>query len=249
MLNLARIPAGRWYGRLLRWPLSLLPAGATVRVVQGPLRGARWIIGSHTHGCWLGTYEWTRQQAMVAVVRPGMVVYDLGANVGFYTLLAARLVGPAGLVVAFEPLARNLEYLRRHLALNGSDNVTVIDAAVSDRVGCARLRGEHGASARLGADGEIAVRTVTLDELVFGQGRRPPSVIKMDVEGAEVDVLRGAERTLAVWRPILLLSTHNLGLRQECHAMLTAAGYSLRAEGNGGPAVLTDEVIAMPPPL
>jgi len=210
------------------------------------LRGARWIIGSHTHGCWLGTYEWTRQQAMVALVRPGMVVYDLGANVGFYTLLAARLVGADGLVVAFEPLPRNLGYLRRHVALNACGNVMVIEAAVSDRVGEAKLRADDNASAHLGADGDLLVRTLTLDDVVFGQGLRPPTIVKVDVEGAELDVLRGAARTLETWRPTLLLSTHSTVLRRECHRVLAEAGYRLRAEAGQGAAGSTDEVIATP---
>jgi hypothetical protein len=100
MLNLARIPADRWYGRAIRWPLRCVPRDVTVPILQGPLRGARWVVGSHTHGCWFGSYEADRQRAFVRLVRPGAVVYDLGANVGFYTLLAARLAGPAGRVLA-----------------------------------------------------------------------------------------------------------------------------------------------------
>jgi len=218
----------------------------TVRVLQGPLRGAKWIIGSHTHGCWIGTYEASRQRALERLVTPGMVVYDLGANVGFYTLLAARLVGADGLVVAFEPLPRNLHYLRRHVALNACGNVMVIDAAVSDRAGVATLRADGSATARLGAGGDILVRTLTLDDAVFGQGLRPPAILKMDVEGAELDVLRGAARTLETWRPILLLSTHSTALRRECHRVLAGAGYSLRAEAGHGAAGSTDEIIATP---
>ena len=68
MLNVARVSTQRWYGRLIRWPLRYLPSGMTVRVLQGPLRGAKWIIGSHTHGCWIGTYEASRERALLLAV-------------------------------------------------------------------------------------------------------------------------------------------------------------------------------------
>ncbi len=77
-----------------------------MHVVQGPLRGKRWIAGSSNHGCWLGSYELAKQRKVIELVRPGMVCWDVGAHVGFYTLLFAELVGPLGRVFAFEPLPR-----------------------------------------------------------------------------------------------------------------------------------------------
>jgi FkbM family methyltransferase len=245
-VNLARLPADRWYGRLLRWPLRWIPRETTVRVLQGPLRGARWVVGSHTHGCWFGTYELARQQALVRLVRPGAVVYDLGANAGFYTLLAARLAGPAGAVLAFEPLPRNLEYLRRHVLLNRCTNVTVVEAAVADRSGEARLATNDAATASLRADGAIVVRTVTLDDMVFERHVRPPSLLKVDVEGAELAVLHGAGRVMKTFRPVVVLSTHDLDLRRECQRLLASWGYMLGAEETGRSPAEVDEVIAIP---
>ena len=81
-------------GRLLRLPLALIPPALAMPVLQGPLRGYRWIVGSSNHGCWLGSYEYAKQRLFAQMVRSGDVVFDVGANVGFYTLLAACRVGP-----------------------------------------------------------------------------------------------------------------------------------------------------------
>ena len=97
-------------------------------MLLGPLRGALWLPRSATAGSWLGTYERELQEVFTAHVRPGDVVFDVGANVGFYSLLAARLVGPKGRVVAFEPAARNVALLEQHLRLNRVTNVIVIAA-------------------------------------------------------------------------------------------------------------------------
>ena len=122
-------------------------------------------------------------------------MYDVGAHVGTYSLLAASRVGPDGHVFAFEPLPRNLGYLERHLALNGVENCTVMDVAVSSEAGHAAFdESVHPAMGHLGATGGrvITVRTVVLDDLVARGAIRPPSVIKLDIEGAEYEALRGA---------------------------------------------------------
>ena len=109
-------------GRLLRLPLRLLPAGAVVPILSGPLRGRRWVVGAGPHGYWLGTYEADKQRLLQTLLREGDCFFDVGANVGFFTLLASALVGRSGRVVAFEPLPQNLAFLRRHLLLNRPHN-------------------------------------------------------------------------------------------------------------------------------
>lgn len=83
-------------GRALRWPLRALPPGAVVPVLQGPGRGMRWVVGSSVHGCWVGCYEQEKVRLFAKTVRAGDVVYDVGANAGYYSLVAARRVGGAG---------------------------------------------------------------------------------------------------------------------------------------------------------
>jgi FkbM family methyltransferase len=159
----------------------------------------------------------------------GGTVLDLGANVGFYTLLAAELVGPSGRVHAFEPVPRNLQYLRQHIALNGLTNVSVVEAAVSDAGGRRRFRLHVSAAmGHLGDDGQMEVSTVALDQFVFETAVAAPHSIKIDVEGAEFSVLQGARETLSQHRPSLLLATHSHALRSHCLDLLAAHGYMVR---------------------
>ena len=95
-LNWSGISNKSLTGRLLRIPLKLLPADSTVRIRRGPAKGLRWIVGSATHGCWLGTYELDKQRVLERFVKHGMTVYDIGAQAGFYALVFSRLVGEAG---------------------------------------------------------------------------------------------------------------------------------------------------------
>jgi FkbM family methyltransferase len=227
-------------GRPLRWLIHRIPKTAVLPVLQGPLRGARWVSGASDAGCWLGSYDTATQDLLVRRVPRGGVVYDIGANVGFFTLLTSRLVGPAGSVYAFEPLPANLELLRRHLALNRSANVTVFAAAASDRDGHARFEGA-GSTGRLSAEengeaGDREVPTVRLDGLVARGELKPPAVVKLDVEGAELAVLQGMETLLATVRPILLVEFHgrwigNVDVDTACRELLKRSGYELTRVG------------------
>jgi FkbM family methyltransferase len=225
-------------GRLVRWPLRLIPHEARMRVLTGPLAGARWIAGAATHGCWLGTYERATQVRFAAAARRARVIYDVGANVGFYTLLGATVVGKTGHVAAFEPLPRNVRYLRAHVELNGCAHVVIVPAAVSDVSG--RLAFEDAASAsmgRLSDTGGVSVESVTIDELT-ASGRLPdPDLMKIDVEGAELRVLVGAAATIDRARPVMFLSTHSATLHAACGEWLQAKGYRLER-------VSDDEIVA-----
>src|ERR1039458_10694426 len=132
MLNLSSLSNRSLLGKAVRLPLRLIPAWMEVRIVQGPLRGKRWIAGSSNHGCWLGSYEAAKERKMIELVRPGMVCWDVGANVGFYTLLLAELVGAGGRVFAFEPVPRNVELLRRHVEMNRYLHVRIFSCALGD---------------------------------------------------------------------------------------------------------------------
>ena len=93
-MNFSAISNETLLGRMLRLPFRLIPTNAQMRILQGHLRGKKWIAGSGNHGYWLGSYEYQKQRIFSEEIRPGDVVYDLGANVGFYSLLASFLVGP-----------------------------------------------------------------------------------------------------------------------------------------------------------
>jgi FkbM family methyltransferase len=220
-------------GRLVRLPLKLIPPSARMRIRQGPLKGRRWIAGSHTHGCWLGSYELDKQQLFTRHCKAGMVVLDIGANVGFYTLLASHLVGPTGQVVAFEPVPRNLHYLREHVRINALSNTRVYPVAVGETAGEITFDDSTGsATGRISAQGRLKVPLVTVDDLV-GKGEvPPPDLMKIDVEGAEAMVLKGAARTIATAaargrRPIIFLATHGPAVHAECLTLLRGLGYSV----------------------
>ena len=188
----------------------LFPAGPAV-IGAGPGRGLRFDVGGGNPDFAAGTYEPPVQQALVECLKPGDVVLDVGANVGFIAVIAAKLVGPAGRVVAFEPVPANARLVRRNARLNGLSRLEVVETAVGDRCGTARLvlARLSGGSALAGTDlppdacGEIEVPLTTLDAWHAREPATRPALVKIDVEGAELAVLRGAVGLLAAAGPWL----------------------------------------------
>lgn len=228
-MNLSQIPGDSVLGRVIRLPFRLIPKNAVVRVLRGPARGRRWIADSTTHGFWLGYWELDNQWRLASRLRQGDVVYDIGAHVGLYTLLSSARVGETGHVYAFEPLQRNLVYLRRHVELNCLANCSVVEAAVSDASGSRHFDPTgHDSAGHFSETGLLTVEAIALDDFVCaGTGRRPPNVIKINAEGAELEVLRGARKIIARYSPLLFLSTHSEELAERCGAWLRSAGYSV----------------------
>src|SRR5690242_1114122 len=245
MINFSEISSNR-LGKMLRASLSIVPSGLVVPIVQGPTRGYKWIIGSSTHGCWLGSFELEKQRVFRSLVKPGSVLYDIGANVGIYTLLGSKLVGPGGHVFAFEPLPRNLRLLHKHVKLNNLQNVTIVEKAVSDRDGFAAFNVENDLSAgSLSMTGDLTVETIALDNEGSAIALRPPSLLKIDVEGAEAQVLAGAAALLHTHRPAVLLATHGQNQHRDCCEMLRCWGYEISSI-TGGSVDASDELLAVP---
>ena len=231
---------------MLRASLSIVPSGLVVPIMQGPTRGYKWIVGSSTHGCWLGSFELEKQRLFRSLVKPGSVLYDIGANVGIYTLLGSKLVGRDGHVFAFEPLPRNLRLLHRHVKLNRLQNVTIVEKAVSDRDGFAAFNVENDLSAgSLSMTGDLTVETIALDNEGSAIALRPPSLLKIDVEGAEAQVLTGAAALLHTHRPAVLLATHGQNQHRDCCEMLRCWGYEISSI-RGGSVDTSDELLAVP---
>jgi FkbM family methyltransferase len=148
-----------------------------------------------------GGIEWFETDLIEREVHEGDTVLDLGANIGYFTLQFARLVGPRGRVIAFEPDPVNANLLKRNVSLNGYHNVEIVRKAVADRTGeselhlCDNNHGDH----RLYSSGDgrttIKVPMTTIDDHF---GANPPAVnlIKMDIQGSEPRALRGMDRTL-----------------------------------------------------
>jgi FkbM family methyltransferase len=226
---LARIPSTTLLGKMARLPFRFIRPDSVMTVLTGPLGGRRWIVGSGVHSNWLGIYEAEMQRAITRTVRPGAVFLDIGAQAGYYSLLASRLVSETGRVVAFEPDARNLGYLKEHVRLNEAGNVTVVEAAASDASGTARFAAESsGFSGTLSGTGSAIVQTVTIDGLIEAGTVPAPNYIKIDVEGAEFRVLCGARRVLKAARPTLFLAVHNPAVERLCRDALATLGYVVR---------------------
>lgn len=230
MIDFSRISHRSFLGKILRLPLAVIPRKAVLRVLQGSLRGKKWIAGSGTHGYWLGSYELRKRRVFESIVNRGSVVFDIGAHVGFYTLLSSVLVGDKGQVFAFEPARQNLFYLKKHLHLNDVRNVTVVEAAVSDR--CGEISFEQGEentfTGRISTSGNARIKAVALDDLLRKGQILPPDYIKIDVEGAEMQVLSGAGKILEEGHPLLFLATHESDVHDECYNLLGALGYKLQ---------------------
>jgi FkbM family methyltransferase len=203
------------------------------------------------------------------LLQPGMTFVDAGANDGLYTLFAARALGPEGLVLSFEPSAREFSRLERNVALNGFTNVSLFCAALADRDGEAGLRiagHEHEGQNTLGDfvhQGISAVRTErvstrSLDSMALELGLSRLDVIKLDVEGAEARVVEGALDSLRRFRPVILFEALNAALRQQGSSfegltgLLQAHDYILYTFGKTGLPVLaaagarSDNMIAVP---
>ncbi len=229
MIDFSSISQNSVVGKILRFLLKFIPANSRLFILQGKLRGKKWIKGSGVNSYWLGNYELDKQKLFLKIVKQGDVVFDIGAHVGFYTLLASELVGQKGKVFAFEPLPRNIEYLKKHIKINICKNVNIIKAAVSDKGGNAFLNNDSDSfSSRIVEDGKIKIRTVTIDDLVSSGKLQIPNVIKMDVEGAELSVLEGTASILKKNKPVILLSTHGGKIHKECRDFLKKLGYNLK---------------------
>ena len=221
------LSSGTFLGRLLRYPLKLVPLSTPIPILSGRLRGLKWLPESAIHRCWMGWYESDKQQLIGKEVRPGSVFYDIGANVGFYSLLASGLVG-SGSVFAFEPSPRNIGFLRKHIELNRLRNVTVLETALGDKDDIMKFETEStGFAGHLSDNGEILVRVTTLDALVGSGQIFPPDYVKMDIEGAELLALRGGEQTFRTYRPHIFLATHGHVVDRQCCELLESWGYEI----------------------
>jgi FkbM family methyltransferase len=161
-----------------------------------------------------GDYDERREADLLTrILEPGEIFWDVGANIGFFTLLAAACMENTGRVVAFEPQEAAWEQLSDNLSLNPWTNVVVVRAAVTDREGEACLHAARGLAdgrANLyrpgaGQTESCPVRTVTLDGWQAAQGPAGPDFIKLDVEGAELPALEGGRETLTRFAPLLLV--------------------------------------------
>lgn len=165
---------------------SGFPLNATIRGT-GPAKGLRMTLEGVKLRQLSGRHEPGVQNCIAERLRPGGCFIDVGADIGFFSLLAAKLAGPGGRVIAIEPVPANADLIKANATLNRFDNVTIVTAAA-------------GAVNRTGAmiPAHRPVPVLTVDGLVSHLRLPPPSMVRIDVEGAEIEVLAGMPDTL--WR-------------------------------------------------
>ena len=247
LAGLRRVPV---LGKCVSWAGErLVPrdALAWVQVLHGPGQGLWLHLNPRTGKVYFqGGGEPEVQEALQQHVRPGMAFYDIGTIIVLFALLAARLVGKQGRVVAFEADPEIAARLREHVSRNVFGWITVeekavwseprtvfferIDPATSPDRGLGHVVSE-------GAGDTIRVSAVPLDE--YTRTQPPPDSLKCDVEGAEVEVIRGAQRLLKEKRPGIICEMHS----EENHRVLveefSRLGYACRPCG-------TNHVLALP---
>jgi len=200
-----------------------LRARRLVPALPIPIRlpfGVWWLVerSALDHHLMTSGFENAEIEFVKRFLKPGMTVMDVGAHHGLYTLLASKLVGPTGRVIAFEPSPRERKRLMKHLRINGAHNVEVDNSALAAKTGetelyladslndwCNSLRKPPN-----GAQQVVTVPTKTLDELVSQRNVSKIDLLKLDIEGGELDALLGAEKTLASHqRPVILIEVQD----------------------------------------
>ena len=249
--NFRRLPViGPW----LRWAAAkIVPRDSLtwVQVQHGAAKGIWLHLNPRTGRDYFnGQVEPEVQTVLQEYLRAGMTFYDVGANIGFFSLLAARLVGAGGRVIAFEADPEIAARLREHAARNDSAPISVEEKAVWSSTAPVffaradtRLSPDRGvghvvaAGATETAHGTIRVGTVVLDE--YAARVCAPDFIKCDVEGAEVEVFRGARKILMQKKPIILCEMHGEEKRQALLEEFARLAYRCEPCGK-------DHVFAMP---
>ncbi|MBN1799982.1 MAG: FkbM family methyltransferase [Candidatus Lokiarchaeota archaeon] len=206
---------------------KLIPNRLWVIILRGPLRGYRWLVGAAAgEAKGLSILFNLSEKSQMKKARENLskngICFDIGANVGIYTLLFSRY---SKKVYSFEPLPRNISYLFRIISKNNIKNAIIVPCAVSNTNEILKFKeGDSIALGKLDKKGTIPVQSITLDNFVKNLSIKP-NMLKIDVEGAELAVLQGADELLRKSKPKILLSTHGNDIKQKCLNYLNDIGY------------------------
>ena len=174
---------------------------------------------------------------LMQTLEPGMNVVDIGSNIGYYAMLEARMVGPAGRVIAIEPMPKNYEQLRRNVQDNGYWQIQTLQLAIGDRDGTAPLylsgkSNHHSLHRNPSTRGALQVPVRSLDSLLDQYHLSSVDLVRMDLEGYEVIVIHGMLRTIEKYSPRLLVELHPdlLGERVTVEYLRTLQNHRYSAE-------------------
>jgi FkbM family methyltransferase len=194
--------------RLARWWVR----GKDIKIRAGAGEGMRFNSAHSNPAYSLGTNELPVQNALAEHLSSKDVFYDIGANVGFFTIVGAKLVGPYGKVISFEPVPENANVIRHNVQINQLQNVSVVEKAVSNHNDYESLQvTTYSGGAMLASAGTaddvartIKIPVISIDHAITNSELPPPNVVKIDVEGAELNVFLGMVYTLRCYHPVLI---------------------------------------------
>lgn len=231
MLNLRKynlLRGNNIIGKILRLPFQIIPDSMVIPILSGPIRGKKWIAGSHNKSVWIGTYEKKQSAMFVEKCKGSRIFLDLGAHAGYYTLLY-KSVNKDALVYSFEPIKENYEYFQKHVALNNLDNIILFKKAVAASEGNLTFARGNSVGGKLCSSGDMKVPAIKLSRWFEGAKIEFPDIIKMDIEGAEFKVLKDIKPFLMTEkRPTIFLSTHSKEVREACLDLIRSIDYKIR---------------------
>ncbi len=232
----------RYLSKLSRKTFARIVAvdGGVVTIQSGPLEGIKLVMSEHvSHAHISGNYELETQLALDRLVAPGSICYDLGASVGYLSLLMAR---KARQVYSFEPAPHAVAEFRGHIAANGFQNITIVEKAVSDceRVVNFGLTDNAYGSCIVESGNGLEMTTTTLD--AFVASHPAPNFIKIDVENEEGRVLEGARTVLRQSQPLICCELHSVEAARAVETVLHEYGYKITTM-NGEPFQIPEPII------
>ena len=259
--------AEAWGNRFIKWPAIFCPAPyRRIVAVEKGIRMNLGLIDVIERSLWVhGHWDIHVMNVIQDILKPGSVFLDVGANIGFFSLIASSLVGEQGLVIAFEPSIRALQRLTLNLKLNPSANIAVVSSALGSEAGVVSLyltnpqnTGGTTLLPRPWANREVAV-SLRMDDILDEIGV-VPTLIKIDVEGYEYHVLKGAEKLLKQHKPFVICEVTGYFLRDselkaaDLLGFMTEIGYRAvsltSAERSGDPLLKCvdgqDDILFMP---
>jgi FkbM family methyltransferase len=218
----------------------LFKGNLTLKIIDGPNKGKRWRFNTNSNNEFIiGSWEKPMHDIYFRYLKQNDVVYDLGAHQGFLAIMASHLVGAQGKVFAFEPLPANFNLLSQHILINGITNCQIYFGAVSEKSGVVNFSVSEAdvsntyvtTSPAFNKHGRhIQSQSFSLDDLILTEKISRPDFIKIDVEGAEYDVLKGAVNLLTFSAPMIYLETHEIhipGVDSACLNFLNEIGYKV----------------------
>jgi FkbM family methyltransferase len=193
--------------------LKILFSFIIFKIRSGPLKGKKWIMTTGSKFI-LGTQELYKTEAFLKYFRKGDVLFDIGAHVGYFSAIGAVINDESAEIYAFEPRPMNIRFFKKHVKANNFKNITLFEVAVGETDEEVHFDVNHGsATGCVSSNGKFCVKQVSIDRMIRDKILPVPDFIKIDVEGGEIEVLKGLKNVITSARPRLIVATHN----PECH--------------------------------